>query len=168
MKAKTIPVTFKTQDVASDFACLMTVVDDTVSIVVKANNESDVSRWRDSTMSSQYLAGMYESGAVIALRLVICEPGGDEIEIAPLLNVADRDDADLLKRLAAQNVFHVHFLQGKGQYVFSRRLNQGDEQRDILNRLVAKAKQHNQTCGKLAWDDSQRQFTQALTRVEDQ
>lgn len=168
MKAKTIPVTFKTQDAASDFSCLMTVVDDTVSIVVKADNESDVNRWRDSTMSSQYLAGMYESGAVIALRLVIREPDGNETEIAPLLNVADRNDADLLRRLAVQNIFHVHFLQGKGQYVFSRRLNQGDEQRDILNQLVAKAEQHNRTCSKLSWGDSQRQFIQALAQVEDQ
>ena len=163
MKAKTIPVTFKTQDVASDFACLMTVVDDTVSIVVKANNESDVSRWRDSTMSSQYLAGMYESGAVIALRLVIHEPGGDEIEIDPLLNVADRNDADLLRRLAAQNVFHVHFLRGKGQYVFSRRLRQGDEQSFILDQLVEKATRHNKTCSHLSWENAQRQFIDALT-----
>lgn len=168
MNAKTIPVTFKTQDATSDFACLMTVVDDTVSIVVKADNESDVNRWRDSTMSSQYLAGMYESGAVIALRLTIREPDGDEIEIAPLLNVADRNDGDLLKRLVAQNVFHVHFLQGKGQYVFSRRLNQGDEQRDILSQLVAKAKQHNRTCGKLSWGDSQQEFIEALRLAEDQ
>jgi len=146
----------------------MTVVDDVVSVVVKADKNSDVTQWRGSTMSSQYLTGLYESGAVIALRLIIREPSGDEIEIVPLLNVADRNDADLLNRLTDQNVFHVHFLQGKGQYIFSKRLNQGDEQRDILSQLVAKAKQHNRTCGKLSWGDSQQKFIKALRLAEDQ
>jgi hypothetical protein len=146
----------------------MTVVDDVVSVVIKADSKSDVTRWRGNSMSSQYLAGLYESGAVIALKLIIREPGGDEIEIVPLLNVANRNDADLLNRLTAQNVFHIHFLQGKGQYVFSRRLNQGDDQRDILNQLMVKAEQHNRTCRQLSWDDAQQQFIQALAHAEDQ
>lgn len=157
-----------TRSPSDDFACLMTVVDDVVSVVVKADKNSDVAQWRGNSMTSQYLAGLYDNGAVIALKLTITEPSGDEIEIVPMLNTANQNDADLLRKLAAQNIFHVHFLKNDGQYIFSKRLDQGDEQRRILRQLMARARQHNQTCRELSWDDAQQQFIETLTQAENQ
>lgn len=154
-----------TQSPSDDFACLMTIVDDVVSVVVKADKNSDVAQWRGNSMASQYLAGLYDSGAVIALKLTITEPSGDEIEIVPLLNTSNQNDADLLHKLAAQNIFHVHFLKNDGQYVFSKRLSQGDEQRGILGQLMEKATRHNETRSQLSWEDAQRQFIDAVSQI---
>jgi hypothetical protein len=168
MAMKTIPFSsqpLKSQMRPTGFDCMLAFIDNVVSIVIRSDGQRDVEQWRGDTMRSQYLAGLYEKGAVIALKLTIRDPAGEAIEIIPLLNVSDRDDMRLLNELASQDVFHIHCLDSRGRYVFSKQLNQGSEQREIVSQMIEKAQQHNAQCRRLGWREAQQQFIDALKKV---
>jgi len=148
-------------EAGGDLVCFAMEIDEIASIVIKAT-DSDIEQWRGQRpVGLQPQMGLHATGAVLALVVTIFELDGSRFTGETILNVASQSDLELLNTLARQRLYHVHFFNGRNEYVFSKEMPFRSKNQVELKQIIGQAQRHNKKCARLDWARAKSDFFSA-------
>jgi len=145
-------------EASGDLACFAMMVNDVASIIMKAT-EKDLHLWHgERPVGLRPILYKSGHGAVIALEVTIYELGGDRFNADTVLNVASEFDLALLRKLAKQREYHIHFFNGGNEYVFSKSMPYRSKPRAELVGLIDQALAYNQMVNEIDFPLAKRDY----------